>query len=192
MRRTSLASLVTTDRRFCRFSKSAETARFGMPEVPRDGLCLSAFVILTADETPTAVLMGHLNPEAPWDHLGALDPARVEAHRGGWMLPSSHLILLEAPEAAAQRVLREQLRLGPRVLEGPRVVSEVYTPRRHAGHPEHWDLEFLFRGHLPLSEAPTSEAWTELRFVDTRNVHRAEIARTHEDVLASAGLPIAD
>src|SRR3989442_4075768 len=52
------------------------------------------------------VLMGHMNPKAPWDHIGALDPSRVEAHSRGWMLPSSHLIFLESPDEAARRIAR--------------------------------------------------------------------------------------
>jgi ADP-ribose pyrophosphatase YjhB (NUDIX family) len=183
---------MTTDRRFCRFSKSSTTESFGMPEVPKDGLCLSAFVLLSPKEAPTSVLMGHMNPGAPWDHLGALDPDRIEAHRHGWMLPSSHLMMLESPDDAARRILAEQLRLPAIPLRGPQVVSEVYTPRRFAGLSSHWDLEFLFRGDLSDPEPPSSEAWTELKFVDLPRTRRAEVARSHEDVLASAGFQLAD
>lgn len=183
---------MTTDRRFCRFSKSSATDSFGMPEVPRDGLCLSAFVLLSPEDRPTSVLMGHMNPNAPWDHLGALDPSRVEAHRHGWMLPSSHLVMLESPSDAAQRILSEQLQLPSMPLEGPQVVSEVYTPRRFPSHPAHWDLEFLFRGKLSEGELPSAKVWAELQFVDLTRTRRAEIARSHEDVLASAGFQLAD
>lgn len=183
---------MSTDRRFCRFSKSADTRAFGMPEVPENGLCLSAFVILNPPDDERSVLMGHMNPAAPWDHLGALDQGRVEAHRQGWMLPSSHLIVRESPEEAARRVLAEQLGLPPVALDGPQVVSEVYTPRRFPKAGNHWDLEFLFRGRLPSRNLPASEAWNELRFVDLRRTRRADISRSHEDVLASAGLSVTD
>lgn len=180
---------MATDRRFCRFSKSAETDAFGMPEVPADGLCLSAFVLLWPDNNPSAILMGHMNPDAPWDRLGALDPSRVEAHRHGWMLPSSHLIVGESPSGAARRILAEQLGIESQPLEGPQVVSEVYAPRRFPDHRAHWDLEFIFRGIVNGSAPPFSDAWVELRFVDVRATPRSEIARSHEDVLASAGFP---
>src|SRR5206468_4725043 len=65
-----------------------------------------------------------------WDHIGALDPSRVEAHSHGWMLPSSHLIFRESPDDAARRIAREQLELPDLALTGPTVVSEVYTPKR--------------------------------------------------------------
>ncbi len=183
---------MATDRRFCRFARSAETDDFWMPSVPEDGLCLSAFVILSPEDDPSAVLMGHMNPAAPWDHLGALDPGRVEAHRYGWMLPSSHLILRESPEEAARRILVEQLHLHELPLEGPKVVSEVYPPRRHPTRRAHWDLEFLFRGRVHERDLPTPDAWTELRFVDLRTIRKTEIARSHDEVLASAGIRLTD
>lgn len=183
---------MTTDRRFCRFSRSSGTEAFGMSEVPEDGLCLSAFVLLTAEENPRAVLMGHLNPAAPWDHLGALDPSRVEAHRHGWMLPSSHLMVRESPAEAARRILTEQLGLPAVPLAGPQVVSEVYAPRRFPTARGHWDLEFLFRGTAPGKTLAVPEAWTELEFVDLRTTRKSEIARSHEEILASAGFPVLD
>ena len=138
------------------------------------------------------MLMGHLNPAAPWDHLGALDPSRIEAHRNGWMIPSSHLILLESPNSAAQRILTEQLHLPNVSLEGPSVVSETYIPRRFPELKAHWGLEFLYRGELGSSEPPVSDAWLDLKFVDLARTRRADMARSHEDVLASAGFHLAD
>jgi hypothetical protein len=187
-----VARSMTTDRRFCRFSKSPDTDSFGMPEVPKNGLCLSAFVLLSPKESPSSVLMGHLNPAAPWDHLGALDPIRIEAHRHGWMLPSSHLIMLEPPDDAARRILAEQLHLAPVPLDGPMVVSETYAPRRFPEYGSHWDLEFLYRGKLSSAEPPHADAWSELKFVDLLHTRKSEIARSHEDVLASAGFQLAE
>src|SRR6266508_3319837 len=98
---------MTTDRRFSRFSKSPDTAAFSTTEIPEGGVCLSAFLIVAQAGQPSRILMGHMNPEAPWDHIGALDPKRVEVHSRGWMLPSSHLIFLESPEDAARRIARD-------------------------------------------------------------------------------------
>src|SRR6266571_4065305 len=164
---------MTTDRRFSRFSKSPATAAFSITEIPDDGMCLSAFVIVTEAHDSRKVLMGHMSPKAAWDHIGALDPSRVEAHSHGWMLPSSHLIFRELPDLA---------------LSGPTVVSEVYTPKRFPGTAHHWDLEFLFRGQLAATDAPHPAAWKELVFVDLRRTSKSEIARSHEDVIESAGL----
>jgi len=179
---------MTTDRRFSRFSKSRDTAAFSITEIPAGGVCLSAFLIVTEAGHPTKLLMGHMNPEAPWDDLGALDPSRVEVHSRGWMLPSSHLIFQESPGDAARRIAREQLDLPDLPLTGPLVVSEAYTPRRFPDAPKHWDIEFLFRGELPAAAVPHSAAWAELAFVDLRRTAKSEIARSHEDVIESAGL----
>jgi hypothetical protein len=182
---------MTTDRRFCRFNKLGDVP-FGMPEVPEGGLCLSAFLVITEPGHGERVLMGHLNPAAPWDHIGALDASRTAVHSKGWMLPSSHLIVNESPDAAAQRIAVEQLERDDLSFSGAKVVSEVYTPRRFPGITRHWDLEFLFRGEWPGGAPPRAAAWTELRFVDLATAARTDIARSHEDVLESAGLRVRD
>src|SRR5438046_5568350 len=176
---------MTTDRRFSRFSKSRETAAFSITEIPVGGVCLSAFVIVTETGHPTNVLMGHMNPRAPWDHIGALDPSRVEVHSRGWMLPSSHLIFQESPGDAARRIAHEQLELPDLLLSEAKVVSEAYTPRRFPDAPMHWDIEFLFRGELSAAGVPRPAAWTALALVDLRRSAKSEIARSHEDVIES-------
>ncbi len=178
---------MATDRKFCRFYAPADTP-FGMPEVPAAGLCLSAFLVLAEKGRGNRVLMGHLDPAAPWDHIGALDPSRTAVHSKGWMLPASHLILKESPQDAARRIAREQLELTDLEVGEPRVVSEVYAPRRFPEKGEHWDLEFLFRGELDPARVPRPRAWLELRFVDLDVTPKSAIARSHEDVLESAGL----
>jgi len=178
---------MTTARRFCRFNRVDEVT-FGMTEFPEGGLCLSAFLILSERGHPDRVLMGHLNPAAAWDHIGALDASRTQAHSRGWMLPSSHLMVKESPQEAAARIAQEQLGLTDLKVADPKVVSEVYSPRRFADVPDHWDLEFLFRGELPQGMVPRHAAWTELRFVDLATTPKSAIARSHEEVLESAGL----
>jgi len=179
---------MTTDRRFSRFSRSRDTAAFSITEIPVGGVCLSAFLIVTEVGNPKKVLMGHMNAEAPWDHIGALDPSRVEVHSRGWMLPSSHLIFQESPQDAARRIAREQLELPDLTFSEPKVVSEAYTPKRFPNAPTHWDIEFLFRTEIPGEDLPRPEAWAQLEFVDLRRTAKSEIARSHEDVIESAGL----
>jgi ADP-ribose pyrophosphatase YjhB (NUDIX family) len=166
-----------TDRRFAQFQKDIVPPR--MSEIPEGGVCLSVFIILSKHNSPNQVLMGRINKNAPWDHIGALDSVRVERHSKGWMLPSSHLILGEDPRQGASRILREQLGLIDQPVEGPRVFSEV------TGASNHWDLEFVFLGER--SNAPSHEAWSELKFVDLTRTRREEIARFHEDILAHMG-----
>ncbi len=178
---------MTTDRRFCRFNKLGDVP-FGMPEVPEGGLCLSAFLVLSEKDHADRVLMGHLDPAAPWDHIGALDPSRTAVHSKGWMLPSSHLVVNESPDQAAHRIAAEQLERPDLVFSDPKVVSEVYAPRRFPDLVRHWDLEFIYRGTWPDGPAPRAAAWADLRFVNLATTPKSAIARSHEDILESAGL----
>jgi ADP-ribose pyrophosphatase YjhB (NUDIX family) len=172
-----LDGVMATERKFSRFNPADRpvTTR----EIPEGGICLSAFLVISQTGHPDRILMGHLNPAAPWDHIGALDPERAEVNSKGWMLPSSHLMLGEAPEAAAERVLKEQLGLPDLELEGPYMFSEVY------GAKNHWDLHFVFIGER--EQVAQHPAWGDLAFVDVNNTPKELIARYHEDILALIG-----
>ena len=155
-------------------------------------MCLSAFVVLTETGNPSHVLLGHLDTRANWDHIGGLDSERVAVHSKGWMIPSCHLVLKESPRDAARRILDEQLGLKDIALSEPRVVSEVYAPKRFLDLPSHWDLEFIFRGDLPRGELPRAAAWKELSFIDVTHMKKSDMARSHEDILESVGFRFAD
>jgi len=74
-------------------------------------------------------------------------------------------------------------------LNGPRVVSETYTPKRFPNLPRHWDIEFIFMGKMSRADIPkNTNAWTELDFVDLNVANKKEIVRSHEDIFESAGL----
>jgi ADP-ribose pyrophosphatase YjhB (NUDIX family) len=188
---------LTTNRRFCRFNKGQSTTTgekdpsvVTTKEIPDGGLCLSSFLVLAESLNPNAILMGHLNPKADWESIGALDPDRAQAHSKGWMLPSSHLMIHESPQAAAKRIALEQLELDDLKLSEPKIVSEVYSPRRFPNLTEHWDIEFIFLGTLEKTQLPKAEPWSDLRFIDPAKTSRLEYARSHEDILASAGFQI--
>src|SRR2546428_6830640 len=123
-------------RKFCRFASTDRLLQ--TREIPEVGICLSAFVVLSESGHRDRILMGHLDPSAGWDHIGALDSERAALNSKGWMLPSSHLILGESPQAAADRILKEQLGLPSHPLNGPHAFSEVYGPKHDPG------LAFMF------------------------------------------------
>lgn len=169
---------MTTDRRFAAFSKEAVPPR--MNSIPEGGMCVSAFLVISKKEgAQEGVLMGKINKNAEWDHLGALDGKRLERFASGWMLPSSHLILFETPEGAARRILREQLGIRNQALDGPMTFADT------SGSSNHWDLGFIFTGERET--IPSSTAWDELEFVDVTKLKRDEIVRSQLDVLAYAG-----
>jgi ADP-ribose pyrophosphatase YjhB (NUDIX family) len=172
---------VTTDRRFAAFSKGAVPPR--MNAVPQGGMCISAFLVISKKGQPGEVLMGRINKNADWDHIGALDKKRVERFASGWMLPSSHLILFETPEGAARRILREQLGIKNQVVEGPLAFADT------SGTSNHWDIGFIFTGEREA--APSSGAWDQLTFVEVAGLRRDEIVRSQLDVLAYAGKLVA-
>lgn len=160
-----------------------------LKEVPAGGLCLSVFLVVR--NSLGGVLMGKIDPNAHWDQIGALDPTRIELHRKGWMLPSSHLIVHESPQSAARRIAAEQLELPELIISEPKVVSEVYSPRYFADLNDHWDVEFIFNSSSEGLNIPNrTGAFSELRMLDPTKLRRSEIARSHEDILASVGIQL--
>jgi ADP-ribose pyrophosphatase YjhB (NUDIX family) len=179
---------VTTPRKFCRFNKQPETAALSITEIPPSGFCMSAFLVITEKGHRNRVLMGKLNPEANWDHIGALDMSRAVVHAKGWMLPSSHLIFKEPPQEAARRIYAEQLEIHDLELFGPTVISYVDRPKRFPRLDDHWDLEFVFKGEIVSDLVPSPFAWKEIKMVDLSFVSKSEMARSHEDILEPLGL----
>ena len=131
--------------------------------------------------------MGHLNPKAPWDHIGALDEKRIQAHSKGWMLPSCHLMIGESPQDAAERIACEQLDLRNLKLSEPKVVSETGASKLFPNLSNHWDIEFIFIGKIQRNELDRLNAWIDLEFIRPSLTERSSIARSHEDILESSG-----
>ncbi|HEY6238259.1 MAG TPA: NUDIX hydrolase, partial [Thermoplasmata archaeon] len=148
-----------TDRRFCRFNPRPEGNPTGMSRIPENGFCLNVFLVIRRAGSSDRVLLGRIDPAAPWDHLGGLDADRVAAHSGGWMLPASQLLYGESPEDAVARLDRELLGGLDVSWSPPTVLSEWYRPRRRPEAGEHWDLGFVFRGEAPDASAPKSGPW---------------------------------
>jgi ADP-ribose pyrophosphatase YjhB (NUDIX family) len=174
------------ERRFARLRRATDPAPDAV-DVPDDGMCLSAFLLVRPEGRDGEVLLGRLAPAADWARIGGLDAARVARVGDRWMLPSSQLLLGEPPTEAAARIAREQLGVTVPTLVGPSVYSEAY--RRSPGPRDaHWDLHFVFHGRWPTASFPPSPAFRELAFIDVARLPRAQIARSQGDVLELAGL----
>lgn len=178
-----------SSRRFTRFSPTGLPAD-GYSPMPKDGLCLSSFVLVAPRGRPQEVLVGRIDPSADWGTIGGLDPGRVRSIGDRWMLPSSQLVFFESPHDAARRILREQLGTSAISPGEPRVVSETYQSRRHPEQTQHWDLHFIYRSEWPETSPPHHPAWRELTFLDPATTPRAKFARSHEDILELAGYRI--
>ncbi len=131
------------ERHFCRFTARPEGNEFGVAAIPASGFCLNAFLIVHPPTSRREVLVGRVDPRAPWGALGALDPSRLAAHQHGWMLPASQLLYGEDPADGIRRLQREMLSGLPLRTDPPRILSEVYPSKRHPTAVDHWDLSFV-------------------------------------------------
>jgi ADP-ribose pyrophosphatase YjhB (NUDIX family) len=172
---------LTTDRKFAAFAEDGREG-LGMAQVPKDGLCISSFLAITERNQPRRILVGRINPEASWDHIGAINRGRMEIASKGWMLPSTHLMMLESPMDSAKRVLREQLEVDEnkaRLNSQPIVFSDV-----REGEHQHWDIGFVFKGTLSSADLPKHpKAWVELKFVDYDDASKSQMVRSQSDVI---------
>ncbi|MCI4369922.1 MAG: hypothetical protein L3J81_01170, partial [Thermoplasmata archaeon] len=154
---------------FARWRREADPGP-GYAQIPEDGVCLSAFLVLTDPSDPRRVVLGRLDPRADWGRLGALEGSRLERSAGRWMLPASHFLEYESPAEAGRRIASEQLERTDLVLDTPHVVSDPYSRPDATG--QHWDLDFLFRGRWPAGVPLKAGPWVELAFVDPTTVPR--------------------
>lgn len=118
---------MATERIFCRFTRS--DAPFSIHELPTEDVCLSAFLIFSPPGDPKQVLVGQMNPDAPWDHFAGLAREEVQLNEGRWVLPASHLLFGEGPNHAATRILHEQLGNLSATWDPPILDSQFYVPR---------------------------------------------------------------
>ncbi|HUZ80136.1 MAG TPA: hypothetical protein VMV28_05925 [Thermoplasmata archaeon] len=174
-------------RLFCRLRREVPPGARGVSVVPAEGMCLSAFLVLSPPGAPGTVLLGRIDPRANWEQLGALDTDRAASVQAGWMLPSSHLLLYESPHNAARRIASEQLARPGLRLGAPIVVSDA-SPRSDAAPGEmHWDLGFIFSGEWPRTSDAPPAPWSRLELVDLSGLRRSDIVRGQADILVYAG-----
>lgn len=69
-------------------------------------------------------------------------------------------------------------------------MQEVLTPKRFPNLANHWDIEFIFRGEC--ERLPSSDVWSELKYVPVSKISRQDIARSHEDIVESSAFKFAD
>jgi ADP-ribose pyrophosphatase YjhB (NUDIX family) len=179
------------DRKFARFRPRAEPDRLVFT-VPEDGLCISTFLVIRPRHHPEQALLGRINPDAPWVHIGGLDASRAKQWSVGWMLPSSQLLYYESPEESARRIAREQLGIELENLSAPHLMSDSDQRPRAAPGDLHWDMGFVYVIDDHPGPPPRHAAWADLQFVEVSKTRRQDFVRSHQDVLALAGMPTAD
>jgi len=185
-------SIPTTNRVVSRFRPAPPKDDPIYTAVPDDGLCLNAFLLLSPVDDAHQVLLGMVDPQAPWREIGGVSAQRLAGLSNRWMLPSRQLFLFESPQDASRTILREQLELDEVELAGPSVFSEAWTRPNPAGTGQHWDLHFVFRGRWPEGRAVRASPWLKLAFHDPSRLDRSTVGRSHADVLGLAGYPVPD
>lgn len=179
-----------SDRAFCRFQPPGPGNPTGLDAIPPAGFCLNAFLIVRPPDDDRRVLLGRMDPKAPWDRLGGLDAERVARWSEGWMLPASQLLYGEDPGRAVDRLREELLDSAPMQIGLPRVLSEAYPSKRDPTAGDHWDLSFVYLARATSSKPPPLGPWRELQFVDVTAASPTEFARAHDDVLRFAGITV--
>jgi ADP-ribose pyrophosphatase YjhB (NUDIX family) len=176
------------DRKFARLRRGNEAETTDVSVVPNDGMCLSVFLVVRPPDDAGRVLLGKLDPTAPWGELAAIGPPGVARLGNAWILPACQLMLFESPDDAARRVAREQLDLEIADLPRPRVFSEAATRPGREGRDPHWDIHFVYELPWPKGRAVRAAPWKELAFLPVAETARAAIGRGHGDVLELIGL----
>jgi len=162
-----------------------KSAIFYEGHVPKGGVCLSSFLVLRG--SGTGILVGKMaKPEIWTEKFMVPEPYASNAAKSGkWVLPASHLQFGESPKDAANRILADQLQLKKTKLSLLEAQSHLSDPSDLEG--AHWDLCFVHGGTVKGS-VKGAEWFSELRFVNTRNLTSDDFARGHGDVLEELGI----
>lgn len=160
-------------------------AMFIEGHVPKGGACLSSFLVMRGKG---GILVGKMAKPERWVEkffVGeSYAPQAVSS--GKWVLPASHLQFGERPEDAATRILTEEVQAKKRKMRLLQVQSHL---SEDPSDPEaaHWDICFVHGGTLsgPLKRP---EWFSELKFVNTKNLTTDDFARGHGDVLKKLGI----
>lgn len=169
-----------------RFVRYGPAPRYGMPEA---GFCASSFVIVRRGSKVLAgVPKKHPRWTKEWAPNWLVYPKeRAEEELRAWRLPASYLYEGESPDAAAGRVLRDQLRLPPSDLARPACYafydrSSWYPGRRH------YDLCFVYEVRGSPSN-PVPPWWSRLEFLDLGELRKAEMGSAMGDLVRALRLP---
>lgn len=155
---------------------------FGVPE---GGFCTSAFLIVEREGRVLAGRMDEAHADT-WIEEWAPNVAFYEGDRyerlfEGWRFPATYLQTGEHPQAAVERVARDQLGLEALDIGPPTIVSSAKASRR-SPHARHWDLLFVHRARGPERvEAP--EHWAQLSYRSVEHLAEEEATMLHGDLV---------
>ncbi len=163
-----------------KFVRYGPAPRYGMPEA---GFCASAFVLVRRG---TRILAGIPKDQRKWrdqwqPNIRTYTPAAQEAEFRSWRLPASFLFEGEHPADTARRVMRDQLRMPPKRLDGGEIFA-FYDPSSWYPGRRHYDLCFVYevRGVAPKA---IPAWWQRLEFVEARFLKAQELGSAMSDLM---------
>lgn len=148
---------------------------------PVGSLCLSSFVLALKRGS---LLLGKVSHPDIWERQWALPTWKPSKWRGKLLLPATHLLLKEHPDQAAERIMRNMLKVSEYKLAFHGIQSHVRK------RPLHWDICFIY--HARIKGLVKKPPWfAELRYVEFKEIRREELGRDHADVIEKAGIRLA-
>jgi ADP-ribose pyrophosphatase YjhB (NUDIX family) len=162
-----------------------DKAAFFEGHVPKGGTCVSVFLLLKGKD---GLLVGKITKPEVWINRFLVGPnfAPKYVASGKYVLPACHLKYGEDPADAATRVLVEEVGAQKSKLTLLHVQSHL---AQDPADPEnaHWDLCLVYEGNLE-GEVHTPEWFSELKFVNPRELKSDDFTRGHGDVLKKASV----
>lgn len=163
---------------------SIKFARFAPGEeyTPKGGACISAFVLVRKGDS---LLLGKIGDPELWAEKWGLALGYPERWKDKWQIPASYLRFGEHPDEAAERVVKDQLKIGKSEMRFLGLQSHAADSSVSPGN-LHWDLCFIYESKTdgPL-ESP--EWFKELRFFKTNELPKTDMGRGHGDLIATLG-----
>jgi len=168
-----------------RYASYGPTDRY--PPAPGAGMCISVFAVIRREGR---LLMGVPRDKKKWiaewvPNWGFYSEKDLRSEFRRWRLPSGYLLEGEHPDAAVERVVRDQLRVDPSP-PSARTVLSYSTPSDWYPGNDHWDLVFVYELGVggPIVRPPW---WKELRFLTRSELDGADLG-WNDDLMRDLGL----
>jgi ADP-ribose pyrophosphatase YjhB (NUDIX family) len=174
-----------------RWARIGPTNKAWMIHVPKAGLCLSAFVVITGPEN--CILIGLPKKHKAWPEQGGLPLMHAEEleREGMYLLPATHLMMEESPDKAAMRIAREWVGYAKAKPSFLMVQSHTRPSSLWKGESiyrpglNHWDICFVYSMRVDGLPPKVKPWWKEMKFVSPSEIK--ELGRGHLDILEESG-----
>ena len=159
--------------------------RYGLPEA---GFCVSSFALVQEGEK---ILVGIARDHPRWPeewapNFDVYDEEDRQEEFRLWRIPAAYLYEGEHPDAASERVMRDQLAIQDYKVTSSDIYSFYDPSDWYPGH-KHYDLCFVYRVEASLPEE--TPAWYEqLEMMDISGLSRDDFGSAIGDLTSALGL----